>query len=207
MAGRLEPQKAPQLLVEAFGRAVRVNPNALLIIAGDGELRPVVEAKINALGLEDRVRLLGFRDDIPDLLRMADIFAFSSLWEAMGRAMVDAMLLGKPVVAPAIYGIPEIVHHQETGLLYEVGNVDQLAAHLIHLLQHPEEGKRLGENARQLTRKLFDVNLMVAQIEEIYTELLQHQPVPTADLESPEVELLEPSATRSDAPETRRRAA
>jgi glycosyltransferase involved in cell wall biosynthesis len=129
------------------------------------------------LGLESRVRLLGFRNDVPDLLRMADVFAFSSLWEAMGRSMVEAMLLGRPVVAPAIYGIPEIVHHQQTGLLYDVGNVEQLAAHLTHLLKHPEERRRLGQNARQLTRSLFDVSNMVAQIEHVYEQLLQTESV------------------------------
>src|SRR5262249_30506908 len=133
-AGRLEPQKAPHLLVEAFSQVVHEQPKTLLLFAGEGELRPLVEERVVALGLQERVRLLGCRDDIPDLLRAADVFAFSSLWEAMGRAMVEAMLLGRAVVAPAIYGIPEIVHHEQTGLLYEVGRVDQLAAGIRRLL-------------------------------------------------------------------------
>jgi glycosyltransferase involved in cell wall biosynthesis len=136
--------------------------------------------------LRDNVRLLGFRDDVPDLLNMADIFALSSLWEGMGRAMTEAMLLGRPVVVPRINGIPEIVRDGETGLLYEAGRVDQLAAALSRLLRDPDEGNRLGANARRLTRQLFDLHHMVAQIEAIYEQILparelrvshQHPPI------------------------------
>ncbi len=66
--------------------------------------------------------------------------------------MTEAMLLGKPVVVPNIYGIPEIVHHNETGLLFPAKDIEQLARHLSYLLQHPEERERLGKNAHQLTR-------------------------------------------------------
>lgn len=170
-AGRLEPQKAPHLLVEAFASVARRHPNARLLLAGDGELRPRVEALIDRLGLRGRVQVLGFRNDVPDLLAAADVFAFSSLWEAMGRAMVEAMLLGRAVVAPAIYGIPEIVRHRETGWLYEVGQAAQLATGLCYLLDHPEERDWLGNQARALTRRLFDVREMVARIESAYADL------------------------------------
>ena len=103
---------------------------------------------------------------------MADVFALSSLWEGMGRAMTEAMLLGKPVVVPRINGIPEIVRDGETGLLYEAGDPEALTLSLRYLLENPDEGQRLGRNAQQLTRKLFDVNEMVAQIEKIYEQLL-----------------------------------
>jgi glycosyltransferase involved in cell wall biosynthesis len=173
MAGRFDRQKAPQLLVEAFSGVLKSHPNTVLLMAGDGDLRGVVEERIQRLRLQGKVRLLGFRDDVPDLLKMADIFALSSLWEGMGRAMTEAMLLGKPVVVPRVNGIPEIVHHGQTGLLYEVGRVDQLATSLCQLLDHPEERERLGANARRLTRQLFDVNHMVGQIEGIYESLLR----------------------------------
>lgn len=168
--GRMEPQKAPVLLVEAFAQVLRRHPDALLLFAGDGELRPQVESAIVKHGLQRNVRILGFRDDIPDLLAAADLFAFSSLWEAMGRAMVEAMLMGRAVVVPAIYGIPEIVHHGKTGWLYEVGNVPQLASGISHLLENHEEREELGREAKNLTRKLFDLKHMVAKIERTYGE-------------------------------------
>ena len=86
--------------------------------------------------------------------------------------MTEAMLLGKPVVVPAINGIPEIVHHSQTGFLYEVGDVEQLAAQLCLALASPSERARIGTNARSLTRRLFDVNHMVEQIERAYERAL-----------------------------------
>jgi glycosyltransferase involved in cell wall biosynthesis len=171
-AGRLDPSKAPHLLVAAFSQVAQEHPDARLLLAGDGELRAALEAQVRALGLAARVHLLGFRDDVPDLLRAADVFAFSSLWEMLGRALTEAMLLGKAVVAPALNGIPEIVRHGETGLLYEAGQSGQLAQHLGHLLANAAERERLGANARRLTRPMFDVNVMVARIEQVYEELL-----------------------------------
>ena len=171
MAGRLDPQKAPHLLVEAFRYVVHAQPQTLLLIAGDGELRPLVERRIRELGLVENVRVLGFREDVPQLLRVADVFTLSSLWEGMGRAMVEAMLVGKPVVVPAVNGIPEVVHHGTTGRLYEAGNINQLARQLIEVLADAEERQRLGTNARELTRRIFDVQLMVHRIEAVYADL------------------------------------
>jgi glycosyltransferase involved in cell wall biosynthesis len=194
MVGRLDAQKAPNRLIEAFRRTVKMHPQTLLVVAGDGELRRSVEDLIQRLGLNDNVRLLGFRNDVADIIKMADIFALSSLWEGLGRAMTEAMLLGKPVVVPRINGIPEIVQDGQTGLLYEPGNVAQLAAQMSRLLDCPEEGARLGENARQLTRKLFDVNLMVEQIEGIYDELVHQKGSPSIHFESPLAEHAPPKA-------------
>lgn len=177
-AARLDPAKAPQLLIEAFAQVIQSHPKTLLLIAGEGELRPQVEASIERLNLHDHVRMLGFRRDVPDLLRAADVFAFSSLSEAMGRAMVEAMLLGRTVVVPAIHGIPEIVRHGHTGLLYQVGSAEQLAGRLCHALANPSERARIGVNAHSLTRRLFGVNHMVDQIEQTYERaLLLKKPV------------------------------
>ena len=177
MVARLMPQKAPDLLISAFTQVLDQCPRTLLILVGDGPLRQDLETQARDLDLVENIRFLGFRDDVPEILKLADIFALSSLWEGLGRSMTEAMLLGKPVVAPNIYGIPEIVHHNKTGLLFPVGDVNQLATLLIHLLQHPEEQIRLGQNAKRLTRKLFDAKDMVKQIEQIYEQLLlSHRP-------------------------------
>ncbi len=175
MVGRLDPQKAPYLLIEAFSKVVKQHPETLLMLVGDGELRPTLQAQAQELGIADKVKFLGTREDVPEILKAANIFSFSSLWEAMGRAMIEATLVGKPVVVPSIGGIPEIVHQNETGLLFPVGDVERLAAHLSYLLQHPEEGYRMGQNAKKLTRKLFNADDMVRQIEQIYGRLLSSQ--------------------------------
>lgn len=175
MVGRLDPQKAPHYLIEAFAQVVKQHPETLLLLVGEGELQPTLQMQAEKLGIANQVKFLGLREDIPEILTVADVFSLSSLWEGLGRAMTEAMLLGKPVVVPNIYGIPEIVHHGETGLLFPVGDTERLAAHLSYLLQHPEAGYHMGQNAKKLTRKLFDADYMVQQIERVYERLLSQK--------------------------------
>jgi glycosyltransferase involved in cell wall biosynthesis len=175
MVGRLDQQKAPYYLVDAFAKVQQQCPETILLLVGDGELRPRLEKQVEKLNLTNHVRFLGSCDNVPEILKASHIFALSSLWEGLGRAMTEAMLVGLPVVVPEIYGIPEIVHHNETGLLFPARDVDQIAKHLIFLLQHPAEQYRLGKNGQTITRKLFDAHLMVKQIEEIYDKLLNQK--------------------------------
>lgn len=172
MVGRLDDQKAPYYLIDAFSRVLDRYPNTVLLFVGEGELEDRLRRQAIELGIEKFVRFLGAREDVPEILKVADIFALSSLWEGLGRAMTEAMLLGKPVVVPNIYGIPETVHQNQTGLLFPAADVKQLAEHLIYLLQYPQERDRLGQNAQSLTRKLFDADLMVQSIEQIYEKVL-----------------------------------
>lgn len=173
MVGRLDPQKAVHFLIQAFAQVVKQQPQTLLLLVGEGELQPQLESLAEELAIADKVKFLGVTEDVPAIIKIADIFALSSLWEGLGRAMTEAMLLGKPVVVPNIYGIPEIVHHQETGLLFTAGNIQELSQQLLYLLENPQECQRLGHNGQQLTRKLFDANNMVREIDQIYDDLLK----------------------------------
>ncbi|WP_281797028.1 glycosyltransferase family 4 protein [Desulforhabdus amnigena] len=175
MVGRLDPQKAPYYLIQAFSKVIEIHRNTLLIFAGEGELEESLKAQARRLEIADKVMFLGSRSDIPEILKVSDIFSLSSLWEGLGRSMTEAMLLGIPVVVPNIHGIPEIVLHNETGFLFSPGNVEELAAQLSYVLDHPEEGGRVGANGRALTRRLFDADHMVHNIERIYEMLLQRK--------------------------------
>ncbi|BFM39377.1 glycosyltransferase family 4 protein [Synechocystis sp. LKSZ1] len=172
MVGRLDKQKAPYYLITAFAQVLEKFPDTILLLVGEGELEESLRNQIKALNIELNVKFLGSRDDVPVILNITNIFALSSLWEGLGRAMTEAMLMGIPVVVPNIYGIPEIVHHNETGLLFEAKDTDQLANHLVFLLNNPQECQRLGKNAKVLTRRLFDGKEMVRQIEAIYEKVL-----------------------------------
>ncbi len=175
MVGRLDQQKAPYFLIDAFAQVLAKFPETLLLLVGEGELQAQLETQTQKLGIENNVKFLGSREDVPKILKVADIFALSSLWEGLSRAMTEAMLLATPVVVPNIYGMPEVVHHNKTGLLFPARDIEQLAADLIHLLQNPQERERLGQNAQQLTRELFDANVMVQKIENIYEKLLSQK--------------------------------
>ena len=172
MVGRHDRQKAPDLLLRAFAQVAAVDPLAVLAFAGDGPIREEVEALAGTLGVADRTRFLGTRSDVPDLLAAADIFSFSSVREAMGRAMLEAMIAGLPVVVPYTSGIPEVARPGETGLLFEVGDVAGIAEHLLYLIRQPDERARLGANARELVLSLFDAQVMVDSIETVYLDRL-----------------------------------
>lgn len=170
--GRLDEAKAPDVLVAAFAEVVRSRPSTVLLLVGSGELETPVRAQIAKLGIAERVRFLGTRHDVPAILRTADLFALSSRYEGVGRALTEAMLLGVPVVAPEIFGIPEVVHHGATGLLFPRGDAPALARAMLAMLDDPARARRMGENARRLTRTLFDGNAMVRDIEALYEEVL-----------------------------------
>ena len=176
MVGRHDRQKAPDILMRAFAQVVQTHPRAVLVFAGDGPIRAEVEALAETLGAADNTRFLGTRSDVPDLLAAADIFSFSSVREAMGRAMLEAMLAGLPVVVPNTSGIPEVARDGETGLLFEVADVDGLARQLSFLIERPDERARLGANADALVRELFDAQTMVDAIEDVYLGLLKDRP-------------------------------
>ncbi|MEZ4683883.1 MAG: glycosyltransferase family 4 protein [Caldilineaceae bacterium] len=143
MIGRLSPQKAPLDFVQAAKLVLQSNPDVQFILVGDGPLTPEVAA---AIGAESRIKMLGYRNDVPEILRILDIFALASLWEGLGRAMTEAMLMAIPVVATAVNGIPELVKHGETGLLSPPQAPAQLAANLVRLLDNPIEAQSMGQS-------------------------------------------------------------
>jgi glycosyltransferase involved in cell wall biosynthesis len=170
--GRLDDAKAPNLLIDAFARVVAARPQTALVVVGSGDLEPLMRERMQHHQIADHIRFMGLRDDVPAFLRIADVFALSSLWEGVGRAMTEAMLCGLPVVVPEIYGIPEIVRHDETGLLYPRGDIAALADGIVRLLERPDDAHRLGAAGRTLTRRIFDADYMVRSIDEVYDELL-----------------------------------
>ena len=173
--GRLEYQKAPVRMVEAFSRIRERHPGAHLVMVGEGDLKGEVEERVRERGLQSCVHLLGLRDDVPDLLGAADVFAFSSNFEPMGRSMIEAMLMGVPVVVPAVGGIPEVVRHDETGRLYPPQDEQALADNISYLLSHPQERKRLGDAGQALARERFNGEQMVREIEALYERLLDQK--------------------------------
>lgn len=170
--GRLDPQKAQRLLIDAFASLAREFPTAECWLVGEGECQGELVQSITRHRLDRRVKLLGLRSDVADILAAADVFAFSSLWEAMGRALIEAMCVGKAVIAPAIYGIPELVQHGERGLLYPVSDVGALADCLRRYLRDPSLGVRHGMAARKFARSHFDATQMVRRLEAIYERVL-----------------------------------
>lgn len=175
--GRLADQKAPQNFVLAAQRVLRERPETQFVLVGDGPLRSEVEALI---GPERRIRLLGNRPDVPEILCTLNVFVLSSLWEGLGRALTEAMATGVPVVATSVDGVPELVQDGETGFLVPPQRPDLLAHQIIYLLDHPDVAQRLGAQARIRVSPQFDMQHMVSRIDLLYGELAHTAEVGTA---------------------------
>jgi glycosyltransferase involved in cell wall biosynthesis len=169
--GRLMEQKAPLDLIEAARQALAGNTDLHLLVVGDGELRPEVE--LAAAGLA-RLHLLGYRDDVADLLAAADVFVQSSLWEGLGRALTEACLVGLPSVATAVNGIPDLVSPGRTGLLVPAARPDRLAGALLEAVSDLARLRSWGEAAASAVRGRFDTSAMVAGLDAVYQRCLGH---------------------------------
>lgn len=174
--GRLSTQKSPADFVEAAKIVLSRHPDAQFLIVGDGPLESETQ---KAIGSESRIRMVGFQENIPKILSVLDIFALSSLWEGLGRALTEAMIMSRPVAVTSVGGVPELVVHKETGLLSTPRNPAELANNIIWLLDHPEEAKRLGERARQKVFSDFSAEKMVEQIENLYKSSLFKKGLPS----------------------------
>ena len=144
----LAPHKSQRDLLRGARIAIDRRPDLRFWIAGDGPLRSELEAERDALQLGDRMRFLGFREDVIDLLAAADLFCVSSYLEGMGTSTLDAMAAGLPVVATRVGGIPEIVTHGVTGLLVPPRDPEALAGALLTLAADPSLRERMGREAR-----------------------------------------------------------
>jgi len=139
---RLVPQKSVGDLVDA----ALACPEVTLVIVGDGPLRGELEARAGTA--RDRIRFLGARDDVPDILPALDVFALSSRWEGEPIALLEAMATGLPCVATAIAGPREVLGGGQFGMLVEVGSPEAMAAAMRFLQADPALRQRLGEAGR-----------------------------------------------------------
>jgi glycosyltransferase involved in cell wall biosynthesis len=168
--GRLSVQKSPVDFVKAAKIVLARHPSVQFLIIGDGPLEAATRREIAS---EDRIKMIGFYENIPEILAMVDIFALSSLWEGLGRALTEAMTMRLPVAVTSVGGVPELVIHKETGLLSPPGNPDKLAENILWLLHHPQEAKMMGERARQKVLSDFSAEKMVESIDHLYQNLLK----------------------------------
>ena len=167
----LAPHKSQTTLLKSAALLVERSPRLVIWIAGEGDLRDSLVAEHARLQLGDRVRFLGFRDDIPDLLRAADLFVLSSYLEGLGTSVLDAMAAGLPVVATRVGGVPEIVKDGETGILVPPRDPEALAHAMARLADDSGMRARLGSNGRSLARS-YDADRTAFRTRELYLEVL-----------------------------------
>ncbi len=166
-------QKAPFEVVEVVARLKARAPNAILVWAGDGPLRPAVEREIARRGLEGSFKILGWATDISALLAASDCLLLTSLYEGLPRVVLQAMAAGKPVVATRVSGTPEAVTQGVTGFLREPGDAEGMAQDLERILRNPALARRLGANGRKGLKGSFQIREMLRQIEQLYESALK----------------------------------
>ena len=171
MVACLKQQKCPLDFVRVAAEAIKHAPEAQFAIAGDGELRPELEAAIRDAGLANRFKLLGWRRDVPELLWCADALVLTSLWEGLPRVYPQAMAAGLPVVGTCVDGAAEAVCDGETGWLFAPHDVAGMATRLGELLNDPARAREMGAAGRARVAE-FDIDLMVRQQEELYEQAL-----------------------------------
>lgn len=171
--GNLKPQKNAGDFVAAAARVAKAAPEARFVFIGDGPQRPALEAKAFALGLNDRLFFLGWRRDAARWLAAADVFALTSLWEGLPRALVEAMRTGLPSVCYATDGVVDVLQDGANGLLAAPGDVDAFSKKLTDLLLNEELRARLGAAARAAIGPEYDIDEMVRAQERLYSELLE----------------------------------
>ncbi len=175
-AGRLDAVKDYPSLLWAM---VEVPESALLVIAGEGSLQGELLRLLTVLGLERRVRFLGFDRDVLRWMRAADGFVLSSLSEGLPMGLLEASACALPAVATDVSGTREVIIDGETGLLAPAGDAAALGDAMTRMMKTPPEKRRtIGERARQHVIDHFSLKAVLDQWEAQYGELLKRNPQP-----------------------------
>jgi len=170
----LVPHKGHRHLIEAAAIVTRKIPDARFVIAGEGELRAVLERQIKDHRLEKHVFLAGFRPDILSVHKAFDIFVMSSVTEGLGTSLLDAMACGKPIVATRAGGMPEVVIDGQTGLLVPPRDHEAMADAIVILLRDDALRRRLGAAGDVRVRERFSVDRMVQDTLAVYQRVATH---------------------------------
>ncbi len=178
--GRLSPEKGFDRLIRAADHLLSRGRDFVLLIAGEGDARPELDALINTLGLVHRIRLLGYCEDPIGLYQAMDILALSSLREGLPNVLLEAMALEVAVVATRVAGVPGLIHDEETGLLIEPGSVEELVDALDRLLSNDRLRDRLGRAGRTVVEAKFSFKARMDKIQALYDELLSLPTKPQA---------------------------
>jgi len=167
MVGRFTEAKDQATLIKAM---TKIPDNVHLLLVGEGPLKEENKALSKEIGVKDKVHFLGFRNDIPRILKTIDIFVLSSNWEGLPLALVEGMAAGKPVIGSNALGIKEVL--TGAGLLFPVGNSDELARKINELVC---EKSKYEETSRKCQERASNYSLerMVERYVSVYTELLK----------------------------------
>jgi len=174
MIACFKPQKSPVDFVDVAAEVLRRTPRAHFVMAGDGELRPQVEARIRELGLEKHMTLLGWKseNEMPEVYRNLDIVVLTSLWEGLPCVFSEAMASELPIVATNVDGAREAIVHDENGFLHEPHDIRGMAESVLKLVESRDLRRTMGARGKSRVME-FDIGTSVSNLETAYQECLR----------------------------------
>jgi glycosyltransferase involved in cell wall biosynthesis len=175
VVARLDPDKGHRHLLAAAA----LLPDVRFVLAGEGPERGALEALASELRIDERVRFLGHRSDIPQLLAACDVMALPSSFEGLPISVLEAMASGTAVVASNIGGVDELVHNNITGLLVESRDAPALARAIRRLVDDPALAARLADAARENVAQEFSASTMARRVAAVYDRVLERQRRPS----------------------------
>lgn len=156
--GRLSEQKGMEYYIKAIPMVVKECPQARFVIAGSGEDESKLKELSKSIGADNDLTFLGYRNDIQNLMRQLDLIVLSSLWEGLPLTPIEAFSVGKTIVATEVDGTPEVVKDGINGLLIDSKSSNQIAEKVIWMVEHPEEKKKMEDNASASYKEEFSMD-------------------------------------------------
>jgi glycosyltransferase involved in cell wall biosynthesis len=169
---RFHPVKDQASLVDAFRTVASARDDVDLLLVGDGPLRPQLEQQVRRLGLDDRVKFLGIRRDVPDVLAASTVFCLNSVSEAASLTLMEAMAASRPVVVTDVGGNPEIVRQGVDGVLVPRRDPAALAGALLQVLDSPALARRMGEAGAARVRDVYRIDRTVQRYFDLYAGMV-----------------------------------
>jgi glycosyltransferase involved in cell wall biosynthesis len=180
IVSKLWEGKGHTVLIEAFKLLKEKIKDAKLVIVGEGYLYDELFRRVGNNGLRESVLFTGFQMDVSEIIATFDVAVLPSFFEGMGRVILEAMAMEKPVVASRVGGIPDLIDQGINGLLVRPGDARELADALERVLSDNGLAKRLGREGRKRIKHQFSADVMVRSIEELYRELLARKGIAVA---------------------------
>ena len=172
IVSKLWDGKGHAVLINAFKELKKEIKNARLVIVGEGYLYEELLRMVDMHCLKDSVLFTGFRMDVSEIISTFDVAVLPSFFEGMGRVLLEAMAMEKPVVASRVGGIPDLLEHGINGLLVRPGNVEELTEALKKILTDKRLAESMGKQGRKRIKEQFSADVMAQSIQKLYRELL-----------------------------------
>lgn len=173
--GRFSPEKGQDIFVKAVAQASGIGTDLRVLFVGDGPEMDRVKSMARDLGIEDRLIFLGYRDDIPNLYQAIDVVVIPSRSEGLPNVLLEALAVGKAVIATDVGGIAEVIEHRENGILLPANDVTSLAAALEEIYRNTELYNHITGNSRQSVKINFSTEARAKNIYSVYQELLSER--------------------------------